>query len=236
MAGLLLFSLAAIATAIDAIRPAAGSTTGAAIVRLCSVAGDVAYCDGGGGINGPSVGGSGSTCGAGVKGFDCMSSGPVRRVPGKPDSPSTPTATISTVVRPGEQRSPQGSYITTLEHRGSGRGGTQPRRCGPVRWLQRQQLCPLRHLGRRRSDSGRLGFRRPYRHLRSLMGTTATPIRGRWTTARFPLIKSLLRLALPPRIRRLRLRPMATTWSDLTVVFSSSRVASTAHCRDSVST
>ena len=47
--------------------------TGTAIVNWAAKEKNVPYCDGGGGINGPSVGGSGSTCGTGVKGFDCMS-------------------------------------------------------------------------------------------------------------------------------------------------------------------
>ncbi len=49
------------------------SSTGAAIVDDAAKEKGVAYCDGGGGINGPSVGGSGSTCAKGVVGFDCMS-------------------------------------------------------------------------------------------------------------------------------------------------------------------
>jgi cell wall-associated NlpC family hydrolase len=74
VAGLLLFSLVAIAAAID-VHPAtaSGSSTGTAIVNYAANKAGVAYCDGGGGINGPSVGGSGSTCAKGVVGFDCMS-------------------------------------------------------------------------------------------------------------------------------------------------------------------
>jgi cell wall-associated NlpC family hydrolase len=49
------------------------SSTGADIVDYAAKEKGIAYCDGGGGINGPSVGGSGSTCAKGVVGFDCMS-------------------------------------------------------------------------------------------------------------------------------------------------------------------
>jgi cell wall-associated NlpC family hydrolase len=52
--------------------PADGST-GTDIVNFAAHENGIPYCDGGGGINGPSVGGSGSTCAQGVKGFDCMS-------------------------------------------------------------------------------------------------------------------------------------------------------------------
>ncbi len=55
------------------VATADGSSTGAAIVNYAASQAGVPYCDGGGGIHGPSVGGSGSTCGSGVVGFDCMS-------------------------------------------------------------------------------------------------------------------------------------------------------------------
>jgi cell wall-associated NlpC family hydrolase len=53
---------------------AAAVTQQQAIVNAAAAEGtaQVPYCEGGGGINGPTVGNASSTCAAGVKGFDCM--------------------------------------------------------------------------------------------------------------------------------------------------------------------
>jgi len=72
----LVFSLgthpAGAATRGAALAPAA--TQGDAIVAAAASQASVPYCDGGGGISGPSPGGVVETgCGAGVAGFDCMS-------------------------------------------------------------------------------------------------------------------------------------------------------------------
>jgi cell wall-associated NlpC family hydrolase len=54
--------------------PAGAATQGDAIVAAAASQAGVPYCDNGGGINGPSNGGKVEDgCGAGVKGFDCMS-------------------------------------------------------------------------------------------------------------------------------------------------------------------
>ena len=63
----------AVTTDASHAAPADAASTGAAIVQYAKNEAGIPYCDGGGGINGPTVGGSGSTCAAGVKGFDCMS-------------------------------------------------------------------------------------------------------------------------------------------------------------------
>jgi Putative Ig domain/NlpC/P60 family len=47
--------------------------SGAAIVTAAASQDGVPYCEGGGGINGPTVGAASSTCAQGVKGYDCMS-------------------------------------------------------------------------------------------------------------------------------------------------------------------
>jgi cell wall-associated NlpC family hydrolase len=54
--------------------PAGAQTQGAQIVAEAASQANVPYCDGGGGINGPSNGGVDEAgCGPGTKGFDCMS-------------------------------------------------------------------------------------------------------------------------------------------------------------------
>jgi cell wall-associated NlpC family hydrolase len=54
--------------------PASADTVGGRIVASAASESGTPYCDGGGGIDGPSNGGVvESGCGAGVKGFDCMS-------------------------------------------------------------------------------------------------------------------------------------------------------------------
>jgi cell wall-associated NlpC family hydrolase len=47
-------------------------STGAAIVKKAVSQEGIAYCEGGGGINGPTVGNASSTCAPGVVGYDCM--------------------------------------------------------------------------------------------------------------------------------------------------------------------
>src|ERR1700722_4250412 len=51
---------------------AASGTTNAIVAAAASQKG-IPYCEGGGGINGPSVGSAGSTCAKSTKGYDCMS-------------------------------------------------------------------------------------------------------------------------------------------------------------------
>ena len=58
----------------SASRPAAAAVTQEqAIVNAAASQAGVPYCEGGGGINGPTVGNASSTCATGVKGYDCMS-------------------------------------------------------------------------------------------------------------------------------------------------------------------
>jgi cell wall-associated NlpC family hydrolase len=52
---------------------ASSPSNGAAIVTAAASQDGVPYCEGGGGINGPTVGTASSTCAQGVKGYDCMS-------------------------------------------------------------------------------------------------------------------------------------------------------------------
>ncbi len=57
-----------------ATQPASAATTGDQIVAFAASQAGVPYCDGGGGISGPSHGNVNEAgCGPGVKGFDCMS-------------------------------------------------------------------------------------------------------------------------------------------------------------------
>ena len=55
--------------------PSSASTpgNGAAIVAAAASQDGVPYCEGGGGVDGPTVGTASSTCAQGVKGYDCMS-------------------------------------------------------------------------------------------------------------------------------------------------------------------
>ncbi len=71
-AGLVLFSLVAIAAAIG-VHPAtaSGSSTGEGIAGWAAHENGVAYCDGGGGYDGPTLQTSGSVCSA--PGYSCMS-------------------------------------------------------------------------------------------------------------------------------------------------------------------
>jgi hypothetical protein len=64
--------LAGVNVAIDA-HPAAALTPGQAIVNAAASQAGVPYCEGGGGIDGPTVGNASSTCDPGVVGYDCMS-------------------------------------------------------------------------------------------------------------------------------------------------------------------
>ncbi len=68
----LLVSLCGVGVALTA-RPAAAATQQQAIVDFAASQSGVPYCEGGGGIHGPSVGNADSRCGPGVKGYDCMS-------------------------------------------------------------------------------------------------------------------------------------------------------------------
>jgi cell wall-associated NlpC family hydrolase len=60
------------------VKPAASANTASAntenaIVWYAASQAGIPYCEGGGGINGPTVGNGSSTCAPGVKGYDCMS-------------------------------------------------------------------------------------------------------------------------------------------------------------------
>jgi NlpC/P60 family len=62
------------ATVALGAQPAAAATVGDQIAAVAASQAGVAYCDGGGGINGPTNGGVVEAgCGPGVKGYDCMS-------------------------------------------------------------------------------------------------------------------------------------------------------------------
>jgi hypothetical protein len=63
----------AVSLAASPPSPASVPGNGAAIVTAAASQHGVPYCEGGGGINGPSVGTASSTCAQGVKGYDCMS-------------------------------------------------------------------------------------------------------------------------------------------------------------------
>ena len=70
---LLLVGLVGVSLAVAVPRVAA-ATEGDQIAAVAASQAGVPYCDGGGGINGPSYGGMDeSGCGPGTKGFDCMS-------------------------------------------------------------------------------------------------------------------------------------------------------------------
>ncbi len=69
----LTFSLLSVSLAVDT-SGAGASTLGDQIVAFAASQAGVPYCNGGGGINGPSYGGDNQPgCGPGTKGFDCMS-------------------------------------------------------------------------------------------------------------------------------------------------------------------
>jgi cell wall-associated NlpC family hydrolase len=71
---LILGAFAGVGVVVDTHSATASSTQAQLIVSDAASQTGVPYCDGGGGINGPSNGGVVETgCGAGVKGFDCMS-------------------------------------------------------------------------------------------------------------------------------------------------------------------
>jgi NlpC/P60 family len=71
---LLLCVVATGASQVVETQPAAAATTGDQIAAFAASQVGVPYCDGGGGINGPTHGGVNEAgCGPGVKGFDCMS-------------------------------------------------------------------------------------------------------------------------------------------------------------------
>ena len=72
-AALLVVALAGVSLPLEP-HPAAAATAGDQIASAAASQADIPYCDGGGGINGPSNGGVvESGCGPGVKGYDCMS-------------------------------------------------------------------------------------------------------------------------------------------------------------------
>jgi cell wall-associated NlpC family hydrolase len=73
--GILLLGVAAgSATVAFEARPASAATVGDQIAAVAASQAGVPYCDGGGGINGPTNGGViEAGCGPGVKGFDCVS-------------------------------------------------------------------------------------------------------------------------------------------------------------------
>jgi hypothetical protein len=69
---LILGAFAGVAVSVDS-HSATASTTGNLIVTKAASQSGVPYCDNGGGINGPTNGGTVEAgCGAGVKGFDCV--------------------------------------------------------------------------------------------------------------------------------------------------------------------
>jgi len=75
MVGVLFLFVAAVGILTSVgVRPASAATPGDRIVGFAASESGIPYCDGGGGIGGPSNGGViESGCGPGVKGFDCMS-------------------------------------------------------------------------------------------------------------------------------------------------------------------
>ena len=66
-------TLAGTLVALSGQRAVAAVSTGQAIVNAAASQSGIPYCEGGGGIHGATVGDGSSTCGAGVKGYDCMS-------------------------------------------------------------------------------------------------------------------------------------------------------------------
>ncbi len=74
VAGLLAIGAVAVAGAVRAIPAGATTTQGDLIVSYAASQAGVAYCEGGGGINGPSHGsGDADGCAGTTKGYDCMS-------------------------------------------------------------------------------------------------------------------------------------------------------------------
>jgi cell wall-associated NlpC family hydrolase len=73
IAAAVLASCAGVAVALDIHPAAAAVTQQQAIVNAAASQAGVPYCEGGGGIDGPTVGNASSTCNPGVKGYDCMS-------------------------------------------------------------------------------------------------------------------------------------------------------------------
>ena len=72
-ATLLLVGLVGLSLTVD-VPKAAAANVGDQIAAFAASQAGVAYCDGGGGINGPTNGGVVEAgCGPGVKGYDCMS-------------------------------------------------------------------------------------------------------------------------------------------------------------------
>jgi cell wall-associated NlpC family hydrolase len=70
---LLFVALAGLSLSAGAIR-ASAATQGDQVAAIAASQAGVPYCDGGGGINGPTIGdGNEPGCGNGVKGYDCMS-------------------------------------------------------------------------------------------------------------------------------------------------------------------
>ena len=104
------------------------------------------YCDGGGGIDGPSNGGvDESGCGAGVKGFDCMS------------LVQYAVYQATGIALPGDGSQPKG-VGTVIEPVGDDRPGHGPAAAGRRRLLGRERnrrLRPLRGVRRGRLRVGR---------------------------------------------------------------------------------
>jgi len=75
LVALLVLAATVLAVSLGAPAPssAASVSKGAAIVSAAASQDGVPYCEGGGGIDGPTVGTASSTCAQGVKGYDCMS-------------------------------------------------------------------------------------------------------------------------------------------------------------------
>ena len=66
-------TLSGTAIALSGQPAVAAVSTGQSIVNAAASQSPYPYCEGGGGIHGPTVGNGSSTCGPGVKGYDCMS-------------------------------------------------------------------------------------------------------------------------------------------------------------------
>jgi cell wall-associated NlpC family hydrolase len=110
---------------------AAAVTQEQAIVNAAALQAGVPYCEGGGGINGPSVGNASSTCTSGVKGYDCMSLAQYAvyqatgiTVPGPPaDLPGSytfvpPDGEDTSAIQPGDVVFFGGSSLDNYSHSG----------------------------------------------------------------------------------------------------------------------
>ena len=71
---LLLVALVGVSLSVEVQRAAATASVGDQIAAFAASQAGIPYCDGGGGINGPSYGGVNEAgCPTGTKGYDCMS-------------------------------------------------------------------------------------------------------------------------------------------------------------------